>query len=153
VGAQPSMSFAGLLWQLRLHAGLTQEELAEAAEVSARSVSDLERGINMTARKETARLLANALNLAGPSDVRSGGPRAGLADVLHHGDPDQPAADVVDTGGMDITNVRFVGFPEPFLLDRGVLRLDPPYFTAHDAMLAPLEVATRSLVNQMWHNP
>ncbi|HEV3293315.1 MAG TPA: AAA family ATPase, partial [Streptosporangiaceae bacterium] len=34
--------------------------------VSPRSVSDLERGINLTARKDTARLLADALGLAGP---------------------------------------------------------------------------------------
>ncbi len=63
---QPSVSFGGLLRQLRVHAGLTQEELAEAATVSARSVSDLERGVNLTARKDTARLLADALNLTGP---------------------------------------------------------------------------------------
>ncbi len=44
---------------------MTQEELAEAARLSARSVSDLERGVNLTARRETARLLADALNLAG----------------------------------------------------------------------------------------
>jgi tetratricopeptide (TPR) repeat protein/transcriptional regulator with XRE-family HTH domain len=47
-------------------AALTQEELAEAASLSPRSVSDLERGINLTARRETARLLADALGLAGP---------------------------------------------------------------------------------------
>ena len=45
---------------------LTQEELAEAAGVSPRSVSDLERGISRTARKDTALLLAGALGLAGP---------------------------------------------------------------------------------------
>jgi hypothetical protein len=33
--------------------------------VSSRSISDLERGINLTARKETARLLADALGLTG----------------------------------------------------------------------------------------
>ena len=43
----------------------TQEELAEAAELSPRSVSDLERGVNRTARKDTAELLADALNLKG----------------------------------------------------------------------------------------
>ena len=58
--------FGGLLRQLRAEAGLTQEELAEAASLSPRSVSDLERGINLTARKDTARLLADALGLAGP---------------------------------------------------------------------------------------
>ena len=55
-----------LLRQLRAQARLTQEELAEAAGVSPRSVSDLERGINRTARKDTAELLAAALGLAGP---------------------------------------------------------------------------------------
>ena len=62
----PALSFAGLLRQLRAEAKLTQEELAEAAGVSSRSVSDLERGINRTARKDTALLLAGALGLAEP---------------------------------------------------------------------------------------
>ena len=63
---QLAPSFAGLLRQLRTEAGLTQEELAEAARISLRSVSDLERGVNRTARKDTALLLADALRLAGP---------------------------------------------------------------------------------------
>ena len=58
--------FGKLLRRLRTEAGLTQEELAETATLSPRSVSDLERGVNATARKETARLLADALGLAGP---------------------------------------------------------------------------------------
>ena len=61
---QPPLSFAGLLRQLRSEAKLTQEELAEAAGLSPRAVSDLERGINRTARKDTAVLLAGALALA-----------------------------------------------------------------------------------------
>src|SRR5437773_9271596 len=65
--AEPGLTFAGLLRQLRAEARLTQEELAEAASVSPRSVSDLERGINRTARKDTAMLLADALGLAGPA--------------------------------------------------------------------------------------
>jgi WD40 repeat protein/transcriptional regulator with XRE-family HTH domain len=63
---QPALGFAGLLRQLRTEARLTQEELAEAATVSPRSISDLERGINRTARKDTAVLLAGALGLAAP---------------------------------------------------------------------------------------
>jgi WD40 repeat protein/transcriptional regulator with XRE-family HTH domain len=63
---QPVLGFAGLLRQLRVEARLTQEELAEAAGLSPRSVSDLERGINRTARKDTAILLAGALGLAEP---------------------------------------------------------------------------------------
>jgi WD40 repeat protein/transcriptional regulator with XRE-family HTH domain len=61
------LGFGGLLRQLRVGAGLTQEELAEAAGVSPRGVSALERGVNRTARKDTAELLAGALALAGPA--------------------------------------------------------------------------------------
>ena len=61
----PALSFAGLLRQLRAGTKLTQEELAAAAGVSARSVSNLERGINRTAHKDTAVLLAGALGLTG----------------------------------------------------------------------------------------
>jgi tetratricopeptide (TPR) repeat protein/DNA-binding XRE family transcriptional regulator len=63
--AEPLLSFAGLLRQFRTEARLTQEELAQAAGLSPRSVSDLERGINRTARKDTAVLLADALSLTG----------------------------------------------------------------------------------------
>jgi WD40 repeat protein/transcriptional regulator with XRE-family HTH domain len=64
---QLGLGFGGLLRQLRAEARLTQEELAEAASLSPRSVSDLERGINRTARKDTAELLAGALGLAEPA--------------------------------------------------------------------------------------
>ena len=67
VTEQPGLCFAGLLRQLRAEALLTQEELAAAARVCPRSVSDLERGINRTARKDTAVLLAGALGLTGPA--------------------------------------------------------------------------------------
>ena len=66
---QAILGFAGLLRQLRAEARLTQQELAKAAGVSPRSVSDLERGINRTARQDTAVRLAGALGLAEP--VRS----------------------------------------------------------------------------------
>ena len=66
---QATLDFAGLLRQLRAGARLTQEELAEAAGLSPRWVSDLERGINRTARRDTAVMLAGALSLDG--QVRS----------------------------------------------------------------------------------
>ena len=70
VEGQAGPGFGGLLRRLRDEAGLTQEELAEAAGVSQRAVSDLERGINRTARKDTALLLAGALGLDGqPRDL------------------------------------------------------------------------------------
>jgi transcriptional regulator with XRE-family HTH domain len=65
VTEQPVLDFAGLLRQLREQALLTQEKLAEAAGLSPRAVSDLERGIHRTARKDTAVLLATALGLDG----------------------------------------------------------------------------------------
>jgi transcriptional regulator with XRE-family HTH domain len=67
VAGQPALSFAGLLGQLRAEAGLTQEELAEAAGLGLRTVSDLERGAHRTAHQDTARLLADALGLAEPA--------------------------------------------------------------------------------------
>jgi len=69
VTERPALEFGGLLRQLRAGAKLTQEELAEAASLSPRSVSDLERGINRTARRDTAVLLAGALGL--PEPVRA----------------------------------------------------------------------------------
>ena len=82
---QSVLEFAGVLRQLRAEARLTQEELAEAAGLSPRSVSDLERGINRTARKDTAELLAGALGLAGPARavfVAAARGRAPAAEVL-----------------------------------------------------------------------
>ncbi len=67
VTGEPALDFAGLLRQLRVEARLTQEELAEAARVSPRTVSDLERGVNRTAHKDTAGLLAGALGLTEPA--------------------------------------------------------------------------------------
>src|SRR5262249_57309819 len=67
VAGQPAHPFAELLRQLRAEAKLTQEELAQTAGLSPRSVSNLERGINRTAHKDTAVLLAGALGLAGPA--------------------------------------------------------------------------------------
>jgi tetratricopeptide (TPR) repeat protein/transcriptional regulator with XRE-family HTH domain len=61
----PALAFGGVLRQCRVRAGMTQEELAEAAGISARSVSDVERGVHVTARRDTARLLAHALGLTG----------------------------------------------------------------------------------------
>ena len=82
---QPSLSFAELLRRLRAEARLTQEELAKAAGMSPRTVSDLERGIHPTARKDTALLLADALRLTGAAReqfVAAARGRAPAADIL-----------------------------------------------------------------------
>ena len=65
--AEPPLTFAGLLRELRAGAGLTQEELAESAGVAVRSIRYLERGGVASPQKETVRLLADALGLAGPA--------------------------------------------------------------------------------------
>jgi tetratricopeptide (TPR) repeat protein/transcriptional regulator with XRE-family HTH domain len=61
--AELPVRFAGVLRGLRTGAGLTQEELAEAAGLNPRTVSDLERGLVTTPHKDTVRLLADALQL------------------------------------------------------------------------------------------
>jgi predicted ATPase/transcriptional regulator with XRE-family HTH domain len=57
--------FADLLRRHRLAARLTQEALAERAGISTRAVSDLERGLHATPRRDTLALLGDALGLAG----------------------------------------------------------------------------------------
>jgi len=61
---QRTTFFGGLLKHYRVVAGLTQEELAERAGLSARGISDLERGVNRAPRPVTVTLLARAMRLA-----------------------------------------------------------------------------------------
>src|SRR5258708_25226024 len=55
--------FGALLKRYRTAAGLTQEALAARAQVSARTIADLERGISRTPRHDTLALLLEALSL------------------------------------------------------------------------------------------
>ncbi len=61
----PLATFSELLRQYRRLANLTQEELAERAGISTRSVSDLERGISRAPHTDTVQLLARAFGLTG----------------------------------------------------------------------------------------
>src|SRR5919201_1191786 len=70
----PPPAFATLLRRYRQAAGLSQEELAERAGLSARTVGDLERGGSHAPRKDTVELLARALALGVPE-------RAALAEA------------------------------------------------------------------------
>src|SRR6266566_190311 len=56
-------SFGILLKRYRMAADLTQEALATRAGLSARTIADLERGINRTPRHDTFELLMSALDL------------------------------------------------------------------------------------------
>ena len=59
------LAFGHQLKRLRLAGDLTQEELAERAGVSARLISDLERGTIHRPRRDTVQLLADGLRLQG----------------------------------------------------------------------------------------
>ncbi len=66
VRSAPKSAFGVLLKQYRLAAGLTQEDLAERAELSIRGISDLERGERRAPRRATLVRLATALSLSPP---------------------------------------------------------------------------------------
>jgi predicted ATPase/DNA-binding XRE family transcriptional regulator len=59
-----ALAFGALLRGCRVAAGLSQEELAERAGLSRRSIGDIERGVSRAPRKETVALLAHALDLS-----------------------------------------------------------------------------------------
>jgi non-specific serine/threonine protein kinase len=83
-GTAPA-SFARLLQRHRRAAGLTQEALAERAHLSARGISNLERGVRRLPQRGTVALLAEALGLEGAARealevAARGSGAAGLAD-------------------------------------------------------------------------
>ena len=65
--AEAPVTFSSMLRRLRTDVQLTQGELARAATLSVRAVSDLERGVATTPHRDTVRLLADALHLIGPT--------------------------------------------------------------------------------------
>ena len=100
---QATSGLAGLLRQLRARAQLTQQELAKAAGVSPRAVSDLERGINHTARQDTAVRLAGALGLAEPVRslfVAAARGRIQAAQVLAARSSQPPGESLAPAGGL-----------------------------------------------------
>lgn len=60
---EPKPSFGTLLRRFRLAAGLTREELAERADVTASAIAALERGNRRRPYLQTVRALASALEL------------------------------------------------------------------------------------------
>jgi predicted ATPase/DNA-binding CsgD family transcriptional regulator/transcriptional regulator with XRE-family HTH domain len=121
VAEQGGLGFGGLLRRLRNDAGLTQEELAAAARVSQRAVSDLERGINHTARKDTALLLAEALSLAEPmrpvfvAAARGQTPAAGVLVVMQRRAQEASWGAAGGMHGFPAALTSFVGRGEPLL--------------------------------------
>ena len=90
-----------LLREHRSRAGLTQEELAERAGLSARAISDIERGLRARTYPETALRLADALGL--DPDERS------RFETLARGRPSRPSW-AEAWGGAEVTGPA-VGIP------------------------------------------
>ncbi len=64
-----AVGFGDLLRRHRVAAGLTQEGLADLAGLSARGISDLERGVKRRPRRDTLEFLIRALDLPAPDRV------------------------------------------------------------------------------------
>ena len=88
-----TISLGTLLRRYRRAAGLTQEELAAKAGVSARTISDLERGLTRRSHADTLALLADALRLtpderaAFAAATRALRPEARNPDANHAAEP------------------------------------------------------------------
>src|SRR5262245_19665257 len=114
--AEVSTSFGELLRQHRRAAHLTQEELAERAGVSARTIGDIERGVSQVPQRHTVGLLCETLGLT--SEARSTFEEAARRRALR-----VPVATVFDAGFAP----RFVGrTPELELIEHHLGRPAPP---------------------------
>jgi len=98
-----AIAFGALLKRYRVAAGLTQEALAERAALSTRGISDLERGVNRTARPVTVSLLARALRL--DPEERAAFERA-ARQVASPDARDEPS---LATAGLPLPATRLVG--------------------------------------------
>ncbi len=65
VAPTPTQAIGDLLRQHRIDSGFTQQDLAERAAISTRTVSDIERGLRSGVYRDTAKRLADALHLEG----------------------------------------------------------------------------------------
>ncbi len=106
-------TFAQALKNHRVHARLTQEELAERAGISARAVSDLERGLSHAPRPATLALLAEALQLSEPERV------AFRMVACGHGET--PEAGPTRLSGLPAELTTFVGREREVVAVRGLL--------------------------------
>ncbi len=102
--------FAHLLRLYRQRAGLSQEELAERASVSARAVSDMERGLRKQPRPETLRLLADALALDADE-------RTLFFASAHHVPDDSPLSRQQEAPSEKSTAIPLAARPMPHPLD------------------------------------
>jgi transcriptional regulator with XRE-family HTH domain len=94
-GSWSGTSFAGLVQRWRHAAHLTQEGLAERSGLSPRSIQNLESGRVSRPRRDSVRLLADALGLAGPA-------RAEFESAARLGTP-TPITEAASHRGMHVT--------------------------------------------------
>src|SRR5260370_23282297 len=111
--------FGTVLRTFRVAAGLSQEGLAEGANLSRRTISDLERGVTTATYRDTVALLADALALAESE-------RAVLVDAVRRSrtpsSADQEsglaAADPLLATKLTIPPTRLALVPRPHLVER-----------------------------------
>ncbi len=96
-------TFGDTLKRARQTAGLTQEALAARAGVSARAISDLERGVKHVPRRDTVRLLVAALPLSAQEHALF------EASARRLGDPTPPAAASGAGGAAGAARLPLVG--------------------------------------------
>jgi transcriptional regulator with XRE-family HTH domain len=96
--AHEPQAFGDLLRRHRVLGGMSQEELAERARLSARAISDLERGVKRTPRRDTVRLLVDALELSGRLGKPLSLPRVSLPPVGPQAGHRPPARRYIRTG-------------------------------------------------------
>jgi transcriptional regulator with XRE-family HTH domain len=96
--------FGAVLRAHRLAAGLSQEELAERAHLSRRTVSDLERGVTTAPYRDTLALLVDALHL-GERD------RTALEDAVHRARPPSAAHQATDRLPVDLLLATKLAIP------------------------------------------
>src|SRR5438874_1803611 len=109
--APRSGTFGDLLRRYRLAAGLTQEELAERAQISPRAISDLERGARNRPWRDTIQLLASALKLDASERtlLEAAARQAGSVAST------QPAAPVVAAAPAAVVRTNLTTSPTPLI--------------------------------------
>jgi non-specific serine/threonine protein kinase len=109
-------TFADLLQHYRRAAGLTQEALAERAHLSARGISNLERGVRRLPQRGTLTLLIEALGLAGAERAAFEAAARGLDEAAAADHPPLP----VPTN-LPLALTSFVGRASELVLVRDLL--------------------------------
>ena len=102
--SKTTLAFGEVLRRLRSASALSQEELAERSGLSRNGISDLERGLHLSPRLETVRLLADALAL--PESNRAALLAAARPAILRNGSEVAPSAYL---GSLPAPLTRLIG--------------------------------------------